>query len=59
MNKGEKPQGKSAAMRIIAMVVAFCVPLSLALVLHGTLFGNAPGHNPADAATADALAVQG
>lgn len=47
-NKKTKPNQNSAVMRAMVMIVVFCIPLSLALVLHGTLFGNHPGASPTD-----------
>lgn len=46
MNKGNKivkPGGISTVARVITVAVVFCIPLTLALVLHGTLFGHEPG----------------
>lgn len=40
--KGKGDQNQTGA-RVLMMLVAFCIPLTLALVLHGTLFGHVPG----------------
>lgn len=58
MRKGQTSNPTSPAVRIIAMAVAFCIPLSLALVLHGTLFGYAPGHTEEEAASVVKSGVQ-
>lgn len=42
-DKTPKPVQNTVAMRVIVMVVAFCIPLTLAIVMHGSLFGYIPG----------------
>lgn len=62
MTEGKKPTknaGNLKAARVIGMIVAFCIPLTLALVLHGTLFGTAPGEQSKSAAKEESIARHG
>lgn len=54
---GKKPIVKQTPpyLRIIVIAVVFCIPLTLALVLHGTLFGLTPGAQKSDAVTAESV----
>lgn len=62
MNHGKevlKTNQNSAALRILIMVVVFCIPLSLALVLHGSIFGYEPGKEKEDKGGVQAISRQG
>lgn len=59
VDKAPKPNQNTTAMRIIGMVVAFCIPLSLALVLHGTLFGYSPGEQSDEQTENETIREQG